>query len=193
MRRQGSGTSGCSDIRFGTCRERFDEAVVRRLSRPREIQHDTLLVSPDIEIAGDELRSLVDANRLGIADGFADALQGQHDILASIVEAGIDGRREAAESVYDREHADLAAGGELVVNKVHRPGLVDLACLRPILAQLGLHATLRRFVGQLQAQLPVKTIDALVGSGTVAREPWPLWDQRREWRTTTSPSDLLSG
>src|SRR4051794_6899323 len=28
--------------------ERFDEAVVRRLSRPREIQHDTLLVSPDI-------------------------------------------------------------------------------------------------------------------------------------------------
>jgi len=141
--------------------EGFDEAVVRRLSRPREIQHDTLLVSPDIEIAGDELRSLVDANRLGIADGFADALQGQHDILASIAEAGIDGRREAAESIYNREHADLAAGGELVVNKVHRPGLVDLACLRPILAQLGLHATLRRFVAQLQAQLPVKTVDAL--------------------------------
>src|SRR5258706_15291671 len=48
--------------------ERFDEAVVRRLARPREVQHDIILVSPDIEIAGDELRSLVDADRLGIAD-----------------------------------------------------------------------------------------------------------------------------
>ena len=49
--------------------EGFDEAVVRRLSRPREIPHDTFLVSPDVEIAGDKLRSLVDADRLGIADG----------------------------------------------------------------------------------------------------------------------------
>jgi hypothetical protein len=37
--------------------EGFDEAVVGRLARPREVQHDTLLVSPDTEIAGDELRS----------------------------------------------------------------------------------------------------------------------------------------
>src|ERR1700709_1940464 len=65
----------------------FVEAIVRRLSWPREIQHDTLLVSPDVEIAGNEFRSLVDADRLGIANGFADALQGQHDILASIAEA----------------------------------------------------------------------------------------------------------
>ena len=78
-----------------------------------------------------------------------------------MAKTGIDGWREAAESVYDREYAYLAAGGELVVNKVHRPGLVDLACLRPILTQLGLHATLRRFLAQLQAQIPVKTVDAL--------------------------------
>jgi hypothetical protein len=37
--------------------ERFDEAVVGRLAWPREVQHDTLLVSPYIEIAGNELRS----------------------------------------------------------------------------------------------------------------------------------------
>ena len=71
--------------------EGFDEAVVRRFARPREVQHDTLLVSPDIEIAGDKLRSLVNADRLGVADGFADALQSQYDILASIAEARIDG------------------------------------------------------------------------------------------------------
>lgn len=87
--------------------EGFDEAVVYRLARPGEIQRDTLLVSPDIEIAGDELRSLVDADRLGIANGFADALQGQHDILASIAEARIDSWREATKRVHDRDHADL--------------------------------------------------------------------------------------
>ena len=57
--------------------EGFDEAVVGRLAWPREVQHDALLVSPDIEIAGDELRPLVDADRLRIADGFADTLQSQ--------------------------------------------------------------------------------------------------------------------
>lgn len=84
--------------------------------------HGILLVSPDIEIAGDELRSLVDADSLGIADGFADALQSQHDILAAIAEARIDRWREATEGVDDRKHTDLAVGGELVVNEVHRPG-----------------------------------------------------------------------
>ena len=49
--------------------ERFDEALVSRLARPREVQHNTLLVSPNIEIVGDELRALVDADGLGIADG----------------------------------------------------------------------------------------------------------------------------
>ena len=124
----------------------FDEAVIRWLTRPREIQHDTLLVSPDIEIAGNKLQSLVDADRLGIANGYADPLQSQNDILSSIAEARINGWREAAKSVHDRKHTDLAAGSELVVNEVHRPGLVDLPCFRSILAQLGLHATLGRFV-----------------------------------------------
>src|ERR1700710_2397077 len=79
--------------------ERFDEAVVGRLARPREVQHGTFLVSPDIEIAGNELRSLVDPDRLGIANGFADALQSQHDILSSIAKTWIDGWRVAAEGV----------------------------------------------------------------------------------------------
>jgi hypothetical protein len=34
--------------------EGFDEAVVHRLPRPREVQHYALLVSPNIVIAGDE-------------------------------------------------------------------------------------------------------------------------------------------
>ena len=126
--------------------EGFDEAVVSRLARPREVQHNALLISPDIEITGDKLRSLVDADRLGVANSFANALQGQHDILTPIAEARIDGWREATEGIHDREHADLTTGGQLVMNEIHCPGLVDLTCGGSPLAQLGLHATLRRFI-----------------------------------------------
>src|SRR5260221_13976435 len=37
------------------------------------------------------------------------------------------------------------AGGELVVDEVHRPGLIDLACISPILTQLCPHTSPRRF------------------------------------------------
>src|SRR3954451_5229104 len=86
-----------------------------------------------------------------VTNGFADALQGQHDVLASIAKTRINGRREATEGVDDGEHTDLATGGELVVNEIHGPGVIDLTCFRPILAQLGLDPTLRRLVTQLQA------------------------------------------
>jgi hypothetical protein len=134
------------------------ELFCRGLARPRKIQRDTFLVSPDIEIAGDELRSLVDAGRLGIANGFADPLQGQHDIIA-LTEAGIDGWREAAESVHDRKHADVAAGGELVVNEVYCPSsLIWRASVRSSRSL----ALTRRFGVLLRncSLTSIKTIDA---------------------------------
>jgi hypothetical protein len=109
------------------------------------------LVSPQIKIPGDEFRALIDADVLRIPDHPANLLQRLHDILAAIAEARIDRWREAAEGVDDRKHADLPARSELVVNEVHHPSLVDLTCISAVLAQLGLDATLRRFVAQLQA------------------------------------------
>ncbi|MCP2213419.1 UNVERIFIED_ORG: hypothetical protein J2R93_007831 [Bradyrhizobium japonicum] len=44
------------------------------------------------------------------------------------------------------------------MNEVHCPGLIDPTCFRPVFTQLDLDATLRRFVAQLQAQFPIKTI-----------------------------------
>lgn len=38
--------------------ERFDEGVVGRLSWPREVENDTIGVSPQIKIAGDERESV---------------------------------------------------------------------------------------------------------------------------------------
>src|SRR5579862_2346718 len=131
--------------------EGFNEAIVRRLARPREVEHDTLLVSPDIEIARYKLRSLVDADRLRIAHSFTDALEGQNDVFAAIAEAWVDRRRKSTEGVDDGQHADLAAGGKLIVNEVHGPGLIDLRCVRPIFAQLSFDPASGCFIAQLQA------------------------------------------
>ena len=43
--------------------ECFDERIVGRPSRPREVQRDTALVSPQIQIARDKLGALVDPDR----------------------------------------------------------------------------------------------------------------------------------
>ena len=64
------------------------------------------------------------------------------DILASIAEARIDSWRETTEDIDDRKYADLATGGELILNEVHCRGLIDLTRLSSILAQLCFHATL---------------------------------------------------
>ena len=47
--------------------ERFDEGIVGRLAGSGEVQRDAATVSPEVEIAGNELRSLIDADGLRIA------------------------------------------------------------------------------------------------------------------------------
>lgn len=43
--------------------ERIDVAIVRWLSRSGEVERDTTLIGPEIAIARDELRALVDPDR----------------------------------------------------------------------------------------------------------------------------------
>ena len=101
-----------------------------------------------LEILGDKLRPLVNADRFGIANDFADALQGQYDIFASVAERG---STAGEKRLNVSTNTNLAAGCELVVNKVHRPGLVDLLRIDAPLPQLRLNPTLGRFIARLQA------------------------------------------
>jgi hypothetical protein len=73
------------------------------------------------------------------------------DIGAAECEPRLQCRREARERIDNRKHAKLAPGGELIVNEVHRPGLVRSRCRSTVIPQLGLDSALRRFVTQLQA------------------------------------------
>ncbi len=47
--------------------EAFDERVVSGLAWAREVERDVVLIRPQIEIAGDKLRALIDSDPLGIA------------------------------------------------------------------------------------------------------------------------------
>ena len=105
--------------------ERLNERIVRWLSRPGEVERDVVLIGPQIEIAGDELGALIDADRVRIVDLSTDTFEGRHHILAAVAEPRIDRRGEPREQIHDGENAQPRAGRQLIVHKIHRPCLVS--------------------------------------------------------------------
>jgi len=107
--------------------EGLDERVIGGLTRPREVERDAFLISPEIKVARDELRALVNANGLRIANGAANPLECGHHVLTPVAEARIKNRREACERVNHGQEPDLPARRQLIVNKVHGPHLLRTA------------------------------------------------------------------
>jgi len=70
-------------------------------------------------------------------------------------------RREPRVGVDDGQNPDLAAGGELVVDEIHGPGLVAPRRRTTVVPQICLHPALGSFVAQLQAQALVQATDPL--------------------------------
>jgi hypothetical protein len=54
---------GIQALRPEAAVERFDVGIVVRFSRPAEVERDALGVGPQIEVAGDEFRVLIDPDR----------------------------------------------------------------------------------------------------------------------------------
>ena len=135
--------------------ECFDERIVGRFSRPREVERNAALIGPQAEITRDELSALIDPDRRRESHFIADPFQYIHDVGAAEGEPWLQRRREAGEDVDDREDPKLAAGRQLIVDEVHRPGLVRSRRRSTVIPQLGLDPTLRRFVAQLEAQFAV--------------------------------------
>src|SRR4029453_7433937 len=125
------------------------------LSRSGEIKRYTALISPEVEIAGDKLCALIDPDCFRESDLPADLFEYLHNIRAAEVEPRFDRGREARERVNDRKHPQRAPGCKLIMNEVHRPGLVRSCGRLPILTQLGLDPALRHLVPQLQGHLAV--------------------------------------
>jgi hypothetical protein len=143
--------------------ETFDERVVGRLPGPCEVKDDVLLIGAEVE--ADELRALVDTDRLRVAVDRAELLEGGNNVFAAMAEMWIDGRRGAEPGADDGQGAQLPSRSELVVHEVYRPGLVASGRRRPVLPELRLHAALRRLVPELKAQLVVKPARSLPVDG----------------------------
>jgi hypothetical protein len=86
-RRQELGTIGRSALISEATSEGFDERVVGGLAGPAEVERDAVDVGPQIEIARNRFRSLVDANGFRIAGPGADLLQRLDDVLRAVAEA----------------------------------------------------------------------------------------------------------
>jgi len=94
--------------------ERFHESNIGRFAGPGEVQHYGLAPRPEIEIPGDEFRSVVDANRLRHTVECRHFVQCVDDIGAAITLANIDRRRQTREGIDDRQDADLRTIEEVV-------------------------------------------------------------------------------
>ena len=141
--------------------EALDERIVGRLSGPAEVERHALHVGPKIKFPGYELTALIHPDAARIADLGADPLQHFDDIQRPEPEPRHHRRSIAAGRVDDGQDAQLRACRQLVVHKVHRPGLVRLRCRAAAFSQLGFHPAPGRFAPQLQPHLFVKPIDAL--------------------------------
>ena len=82
------------------------------------------LVDPQIQVAGDEFRAVVDPNDPWIANSLPGPLERLDGIAGLVGEPRIQRRREPAEGVDDRQDADLAPVEQLVMQEIHGPDIV---------------------------------------------------------------------
>lgn len=82
--------------------EALDEGVVRRFPGPREVEYDAPLVGPKVEILGNELRALVDANGLRAANFAANTIERRNYIGSLIRPSHLNRRHEARVRVDQR-------------------------------------------------------------------------------------------
>lgn len=69
--------------------EGFDEGIIGRLAGAGEVEDDALMIGPQIEIAGDEFRALINTDRLRIyAVGFLSATRMQTLVKNGAADAG---------------------------------------------------------------------------------------------------------
>ena len=69
--------------------ESFNERIIRGFARPGEVQRHSVSVGPQIQVSADELGTLVNPDRLWIANLTAHLLQRLNDVLTAVAEPRI--------------------------------------------------------------------------------------------------------
>jgi hypothetical protein len=142
--------------------ERLDVRIVGGFAGPPgEVQDHIPLICPQIEVSGDELAPIVHPDHLRITQLLADPLKRLHNIVTTVAEPRIGGRRVAGMGIDDGQEAQFPDGGQLIVHKIHGPDLVGLGGIGSVIPKVGLDPTFGCLVPQLQPQLVVKPTGSL--------------------------------
>ena len=139
----------------------LDVSVLLRLTGLDEIDADTAPRSPRQRHRADVFRSVIASNGSRFAAPFDDPVERSDHPLGWQREIDFDAKPLAVVVINDVEQPDAAPIGKLVMHEVHRPALVD--CGRHCQGKrLLAYETMARFDAQVQLELAVNPVDALV-------------------------------
>ena len=104
--------------------EALDEGVLHRFARLHMMQSNAGALSPEVEGFAGELRAIVHGDDLRKTTRESQALENGNDGGPANGGVDMDGQTLAGEVIDERQAAEAATGGQLVVDKVHRPAFI---------------------------------------------------------------------
>jgi len=104
--------------------EALDEGVLHRFARLDMMESNAGALSPEVEGFAGELRAIVHGDGLGKTTRESQALENGNDRGPADGGVDMDGQALAGEVIDERQAAEAATGGHLVVDKVHRPAFI---------------------------------------------------------------------
>ena len=104
--------------------EALDEGVLHRFARLHMMESNAGALSPEVEGFAGELRAIVHGDGLGKTTRESQALENGNDRGPADGGVDMDGQALAREVIDERQAAEAATGGQLVVDKVHRPAFI---------------------------------------------------------------------
>ncbi len=157
--------------------EGFDEGVLHGFAWLDVIDRDARALRPEVESATGELGAVIGGDGGGQAAGTGELFEDRDD--GSTANGGIDvqGHALAGGVIDERETAEAAAAGELVVNEVHAPALIGRRWVGPRDA-----SDRREFAAVLAAQGEAFLAIEPLGAFVVDDEPLGLEDSVQDGR-----------
>ena len=139
--------------------ERLNMRIIRGLSGTAEVDPDTMVVRPQVDQVTGELRAIIRKQVLGCAALIREAVENLDHVFAAQALAHLDRQRLAAEHVDHRQHAELLAVAQLVMDEVQTPRFVGTLWLAPDLAVHHHLASPRLLGAQRETLFTIQTVD----------------------------------
>ena len=109
--------------------EALDEGILHGFTRLDVMKGDPGALSPEVKGFAGKLGTVIDGDSLGQLAGESQALQDGNDRCPADRGVDMDGQALSGEVIDEGKTAEAAAGGELVVDEIHRPALIGfLGC-----------------------------------------------------------------